>query len=194
MITANQVTLFRIALVPVFVALMVGYVRTGTEWLRWLGVLAFAVAAISDAVDGYLARRYDQQSELGAWLDPLADKLLLVSALLLLVWDGGARLPDVPRWLVGAVLCRDVLLALGMVVIYRIRGARGAQVRPRFIGKLATVLLIAVLCWAFLKWDETWLWRGALAAAVCTTVSGLLYLGDWVRLMNRSAAGDGHSH
>ena len=84
MTTANKVTIVRILLIPVFVVQILYYFRTGAEVHRFVGLLCFAAAAILDGVDGYIARRYNQRSELGAILDPLADKLLLVSGIVLL--------------------------------------------------------------------------------------------------------------
>ena len=84
MTTANKITIFRILLVPFFVVEILYYVRSGNELHRLLGLIAFAVAAILDGVDGFVARHFNQRSELGTILDPLADKLLLVSAIVLL--------------------------------------------------------------------------------------------------------------
>ena len=83
MTTANKVTILRILLIPFFVVQVLYYVKNGNELHRLLAILSFAVAAICDGVDGYIARRYNQRSELGAILDPLADKLLLVSGIVL---------------------------------------------------------------------------------------------------------------
>ncbi len=79
MTTANKVTILRILLVPVFIVEILYYFKNGNEVHRLAGLLCFAIAAILDGVDGYIARRYNQRSELGAILDPLGDKLLLVS-------------------------------------------------------------------------------------------------------------------
>ncbi len=86
MTTANKITILRILSVPFFVAQMLYYFDTGREEHRWLAFLSFSIAAICDGVDGYIARRYNQRSELGAILDPLADKLLLISGVVLLSW------------------------------------------------------------------------------------------------------------
>src|SRR5690606_230742 len=96
MTTANKITIFRILLIPFFISQVLYYARTGEELHRLLAILCFAAAAISDGVDGYLARHYNQASELGKMLDPLADKLLLVSGLILLSLDNTPHLPQVP--------------------------------------------------------------------------------------------------
>ena len=91
MTTANKITILRILLIPFFVFEALYYVSDGHELHRLLAILSFAVAAICDGVDGYIARRYNQRSELGAILDPLADKLLLVSGIILLSFDHRPR-------------------------------------------------------------------------------------------------------
>src|SRR5712672_903866 len=110
MTTANKVTILRILLIPFFVVEIIYYVRTGNEACRLAGVLSFAVAAILDGVDGYVARRYNQWTELGTILDPLADKLLLVSAIVLLSFDNAPHLGQIPLWLTGVIIGRDLLL------------------------------------------------------------------------------------
>src|SRR5688572_23677776 len=110
MTTANKITIFRVLLVPGFVVMVLYYVDTGTELFRILALLAFALAAVSDAIDGYIARRYNQHSELGKILDPLADKLLLVSGIVLLSLHNEPHLDRLPLWLTGTIIGRDVLL------------------------------------------------------------------------------------
>ncbi len=182
MTTANKVTILRILLIPFFVVEVLYYVRNGNEWHRLLGLLAFALAAVCDGVDGYIARRYHQRSELGAILDPLADKLLLVSGIVLLSFDHQPHLQTVPLWLTGTIIGRDLLLVLGMVVIQMMVGKVVA--RPRLLGKVASVLQMAVILWVLLKWEETWFTALAVAAALCTGVSGLLYVWDGVRQLS----------
>jgi CDP-diacylglycerol--glycerol-3-phosphate 3-phosphatidyltransferase len=184
MTTANKVTIFRVLLVPFFFVQVLYYVKDGSEWYRLSAVLTFSVAAVSDAVDGYLARRYNQRSQLGAILDPMADKLLLVSGILLLSFDWHGRLPQVPLWLAGTILGRDFLLLIGLVVIYYSCGR--VAVRPVFIGKVATVLQMVCVIWGLLKWDFRWLEGWSLAAAFCTGLSGLIYLYDGIHQLSAS--------
>ena len=96
MTTANKITILRTLLVPFFVVETIDYMETGKELSRVMAVVSFAVAAISDGVDGFIARRFNQRSELGAVLDPLADKLLLVSGIILL-FERPFRVGDVIR-------------------------------------------------------------------------------------------------
>src|SRR5438552_7584781 len=109
MTTANKITILRILLIPFFVVEAIYYVRTGNELHRLLAILSFAVAAICDGVDGYIARRYNQRSELGAILDPLADKLLLVSGIVVLSFDW-PYFDTFPLWLTVTIIGRDILI------------------------------------------------------------------------------------
>src|SRR5471030_1359643 len=129
MTTANKITILRILLVPFFVVELIYYVRTGNEIHRLLAILSFATAAILYGVDGYIARRYDQISELGKILDPLADKFLLVSGVVLLSFDNAPHLRQIPLWLTGTIIGRDLLLLVGVVVIHYTVGE--VKLQPR---------------------------------------------------------------
>jgi CDP-diacylglycerol--glycerol-3-phosphate 3-phosphatidyltransferase len=190
MTTANKITILRILLIPFFVVELIYYFETGNE-MHWLAaILSFAVAAILDGVDGYIARQYNQKSELGAILDPLADKLLLVSGVVALSFNHGPFLGQIPLWLTGTIIGRDFLILIGMVVIQLTVGK--VIVHPRFIGKCATVLQMAVVIWILLKWDNgrgaQWLNIWTVGAAVCTGVSGLLYIWDGVKQLGSHPA------
>jgi CDP-diacylglycerol--glycerol-3-phosphate 3-phosphatidyltransferase len=182
MTTANKVTILRILLIPFFVVEILYYVRTGNETHRLLALLTFAVAAICDGVDGYIARRYNQRSELGAILDPLADKLLLVSGIVVLSFDHAPYLATVPLWLTGTIIGRDILLLAGLVVIHLTVGK--VKVRPHIVGKIATVLQMAVVLWVLLCWWGSWVVWICLATAVTTGLSGLIYVWDGVRQLS----------
>src|SRR3977135_3006634 len=110
MTTPNKITIGRIFLVPVFIIEVLYYTENGREIHRLMALLAFAVASVSDALDGYLARRYNQHSELGRILDPLADKLLLVSGIILLSLKNQPYLDRIPMWLTVTILSRDGLI------------------------------------------------------------------------------------
>lgn len=184
MTTANKVTIGRILLIPLFIVQAVYYVQTGNEVFRLIAVLAFALAAISDGIDGYIARRYHQFSELGAVLDPLADKLLLLSALILLSFDNRPRFDRLPLWLTATVFSRDAILLLGSIVIHYTCGKM--RVRPRILGKISTVFLMVVVSWTLLKWNSASIFYLALVTALTTVGSGAFYVLDGVRQLNAS--------
>ena len=190
MTTANKITILRILLIPFFVVEMIYYVRTGNESFRLAGLLSFAVASILDGVDGYIARRYHQWSELGTILDPLADKLLLVSAIGLLSFDNSPRLGQLPLWLTGTIIGRDLLLGLGAVVVRLVVGT--SSVCPRLTGKIATVLQMAVVIRLLLEWDRAqgaaWLQLLELGAGLFTGASGLLYIFDGAKQLGTHPA------
>ncbi len=184
MTTANKVSIFRILLVPFFIVQLIYYVETGriVHWL--LGLVSFVVAALSDALDGYLARRYHQHSELGAVLDPLGDKLLLVVALLFLSQNNAPYFSQIPLWMVVTVLSRDLMVVLGMAIIYFVCGHFSG--RPHWSGKAGTVLQMVTVAWTLLKGDEGWLFYMALSAALFTGLSGVIYLREGVHQLSAS--------
>jgi len=179
----NKITIGRILLIPVFVWLTLDYIRDyqreqELEWQRLLACLVFAVAAISDAVDGYIARRYHQKSELGTFLDPLADKTLLVSALILL----SIRFKDgtpLPLWFPVLVVSRDLMLLAGTVLIHMLAGRVTA--RPRIVGKCATFFQMIVLGWVLLKIEHPSYQWPLYAAGFFTLVSGIWYIFDGMK-------------
>lgn len=184
MTTANKITIFRILLVPFFIVQMLYYVRTGNELYWLLTLLAFALAALSDGVDGYIARRYNQKSELGKILDPIADKLLLVSAIILLSIDHGDYFAKIPLWLTGIIIGRDMIILIGFAVIHHALGK--TVVRTRITGKIATVFQMGTVIWILFRWPERAVPYWVLGAAFFTALSGALYILDGIRQLNAS--------
>jgi CDP-diacylglycerol--glycerol-3-phosphate 3-phosphatidyltransferase len=183
MTTANKVTILRMLLIPFFVVEALYYVKTGKEEFRLMSILAFGIAAICDGVDGYIARHYNQRSELGAILDPLADKMLLVSGIVLFTFNNAPYFGSIPLWLTGTIIGRDLLLLMGWALIQMTVGK--VKVRPRILGKIATVLQMISIVWVLLHWDAlfppAWYTVWTLGAAICTGISGLLYVRDGMK-------------
>lgn len=184
MTTANKITVIRILLVPVFIAEVLYYADTGREWQRLAALITFAVAALSDGIDGYIARRFNQRSVLGAILDPLADKLLLVSGIVLLSRHVGHGLERIPFWLTMTVIGRDAILLLGLIIVHYICGRM--NVRPHLVGKVATVLQMATVFWILLKWPAEGLRWCVWGAGACTAISGLIYVFDGMKQLSAS--------
>jgi CDP-diacylglycerol--glycerol-3-phosphate 3-phosphatidyltransferase len=188
MTTANKITILRILLIPFFVVETLYYVKTGNELHRLAAILSFATTAILDGVDGYIARRYNQISELGKILDPLADKMLLVSGVVLLSFNNMPYLRQIPLWFTGTIIGRDLLLLIGIIVIHFTVGR--VHVRPRLTGKLATVFQMLTVIWILLRWDfnrgllQIWI----LGAGIFTGISGLLYIWDGVKQLGSHPA------
>jgi phosphatidylglycerophosphate synthase len=121
---------------------------------------------------------------LGAVLDPLADKLLLVSGIVILSLNNGPLLPRIPLWLTVTILSRDILLLIGLALLRYLNCS--VVIRPVFIGKVATVLQMICVIWGLLKWPSVWLFYWTIAAAVCTGVSGIIYI--WLGMRRLSAS------
>jgi CDP-diacylglycerol--glycerol-3-phosphate 3-phosphatidyltransferase len=184
--TANKITIVRILLVPFFISQVIYFSRTGHAGYRLGALLSFASASVLDAVDGYVARHFNQRSELGAILDPLADKLLLTAAILLLSLDNRPYFERIPLWVTVTVVSRDVIILIGMVLIHSILGK--VTVRARLSGKIATVLFMATVLWILLGWDARVLPALTMSAGVFTAASALFYILDGVRQLNSHPA------
>jgi CDP-diacylglycerol--glycerol-3-phosphate 3-phosphatidyltransferase len=195
MTTANKITIVRILLVPFFITQIICYARTGHEGYRLGALLSFAMASLGDALDGYVARHYNQRSELGAILDPLADKLLLISAIILLSFENHRYFDRIPLWLTATILSRDAILLIGVALIHYMMGK--IKVRAHMTGKVATVLQMAAILWILLKWPAPPLRYLMAGAGIFTAVSGLFYILDGVRQLNShpgSAAAPSQDH
>jgi cardiolipin synthase len=176
----NLISIARILLVPPVV-----WALLNTHYD--LAMVLFAVAGISDAVDGFLAKHYRWESRLGGILDPLADKLLLLSTFLSLAW-----LQAIPWWLIGLILLRE-LIVMGGGVIYNWL-VEPFQAEPSFISKLATTLqvLLGVVAVAHLGLYELPepLFAGLQwAVALAVGVSGAAYVLEWSRRALRHGNG-----
>lgn len=159
MTTASKITLARVALIPVFMAvLLTGY--------PWLAMIIFAVASLTDFVDGYIARNYNQTSDFGKFLDPLADKLLVVAAMLVFVQQG-----RMPAWVVMIVLVREFAVSgLRMVA-----AAGGLVLAAGWSGKVKTFSTMVGLC-VMMVLPYLWLdWVIIAVIAVTTLYSGIEY-------------------
>jgi cardiolipin synthase (CMP-forming) len=171
----NLITLARILLVPV----VVWAIATGQMYFAFL---LFLAAGISDAVDGFLAKRFGMKTELGAYLDPLADKVLIVSIYVAL---GITNI--IPLWIVILVVSRDIMIVGAIILSWLID--RPVKIRPHMISKVNTAMQIvfAGLVLAFHSFavdGEPVLTLVMVLVAVLTLVSVGLYLAEWVRHMN----------
>ena len=130
---ANQLTILRIMLIPVFVLLVV------YAYLGW-ALIVFLTAGITDALDGLIARRTGQRTSLGAWLDPMADKLLLVTTFIVLTLPSLPLSNHIPLWLTVFVISRDVVIVGVVAIVSLAVGPR--TFRPSMLGKLTTATFI----------------------------------------------------
>src|SRR5213594_4482231 len=178
MTTANKITVVRILMIPVFVTMAIYYgqsIQRGEplEWQRFTAIAIFLVAAVSDGLDGYIARRYKQRSALGAILDPIADKGLLLSAIITLSISNWSDIdPDYgsfPTWFPVLVISRDAILFVGAGVLYLLIGK--VHVKPNWTGKVATVLQMIAIGWVMLQLRLLPLLYVVVAAGFFTAVS-----------------------
>lgn len=190
MTTANKITIVRLLLIPVFVVLGLYYgdsIRHGQpeETLRWAAITVFLVASVSDGLDGYIARHYDQRTRLGAILDPIADKGLLLAGLLTLTFsDWGYRLP---LWFPVLVVARDVIIVAGSLGLHYLNG--DVHVRPRWTGKIATVFQMIAIVWVMLQLHFVSPLVPVTIAGVFTFLSWIGYMIDGIRQLGHSEHG-----
>lgn len=130
---ANQLTILRIVLTPAFVLLVV-YDYLGAA------LLTFLVAGLTDALDGLIARRAGQRTSLGAWLDPMADKLLIATMFVMLTLPGFGHVNRIPLWLTVLVLSRDIVIVLTVAIVNL--AVRRRTFRPTMLGKTATAAFV----------------------------------------------------
>ncbi len=194
MTLANSITLLRILLVPVFAWALLyhnesyaeGY--TGKGWY-WAAVILFTVAAASDGIDGWVARQFGQKSQLGRILDPVADKLLLVTAIVLLGAVGVAGLGKLPTWFPVLVVSRDLILVAGTILV----GALLHNyhfVRPHWTGKVCTFLQIAVVAFGLLLPTHPLAKVFLVLAGLMTVASMAVYLTRGWKLLHASSYGE----
>ena len=176
---ANQLTFLRILIIPAFV-LLVTYGHLG-----W-ALVAFVTAGLTDALDGLIARRANQRTSLGAWLDPMADKLLLVTTFVVLTLPAVDVTNHIPLWLTILLISRDIVI-VGVVAIVNL--AVGPRTfRPSFLGKAATATYIVVsVVFLYFNWrqERSWIVDMAVHAALALTlVSSADYFIRMRRLIN----------
>ena len=204
MTTPNKITIARIFMIPLFVMMAIYYgrsVRAGSpvEWQRWLATTLFLVAAASDGLDGYIARRYNQRSRLGEILDPIADKGLLLAGIITLSVSNWRF--EFPVWFPVLVIARDIIVVAGAITLQMLNGT--VRVKPSWAGKIATALqMIAIAC-IMLQLDlfQMKVWKIDLhfldipvwLAGLFTAVSGFGYMVDGLQQLHAKGHGDPQS-
>ncbi|HEY4281641.1 MAG TPA: CDP-diacylglycerol--glycerol-3-phosphate 3-phosphatidyltransferase [Chthoniobacterales bacterium] len=197
MTTANKITVVRILLIPVFVTLAIYYGESiqrnePLEWLRFSAIVVFLLAAVSDGLDGYVARRYNQRSSLGVILDPIADKGLLLSGIITLSISNWSQTDPsygrFPAWFPVLVITRDIVILVGAALLHVLVGH--VRVRPHWTGKIATVLQMIAIGWVMLQLRFIPLLYIVGAAGAFTAISGIIYVADGVRQLQA----EGHAN
>ncbi len=182
---ATKVTMVRLLGVPVFIVLLMYYldsIRDGQpdDTYRMGALILFLLIAATDALDGYLARKRGEISRLGSILDPIADKALMLSGLILLTKPAIPEFePRIPIWFSGLVISRDVFLVAGAFLIRYF--ARDVHIRAHATGKLATVMQVVVIAWVLARGDQMLLTGVIILASLFTAASWAIYLRDGLR-------------
>jgi cardiolipin synthase (CMP-forming) len=188
MTTPNKITIARICLIPVFVMMALYYGRSVAqgapqEWMRWTAIAVFVLAAASDGIDGYIARKYNQMSQLGVILDPIADKGLLLSGIITLSVSNWQY--EFPLWFPVLVISRDIVIVAGAIAMHYIAGS--FRVRPSWLGKIATVAQMVAIGMVMLIPANPWKFQvgsvevqfldlPVIFAGLCTLISGVGYV------------------
>lgn len=175
MTLANKITITRILLIPVFVLFAVYYgksVEIGQpeEWQRITAIIVFIVAAGTDGIDGWVARHWGQRSPLGAVLDPIADKGLLLTAIITLSLTNWKY--DFPLWFPVLIIARDVVIVTGCLLVKHLNGH--LDVHPSWWGKSATAFQMIAIAWVMLQLPHHL--YSVYVAGVFTLISGIGYI------------------
>ena len=175
---ANQLTLLRMLLIPAFVLLVI-------YGLFGAALATFVVAGLTDALDGLIARRSGQKTTFGAWLDPAADKLLLVSTFIVLTVPGLGLTNRLPLWLTVMVISRDVVIVLTVAIVNLAIGRR--TFRPSIFGKIATATYIftavSAMLFNYLGYHSAVFDAFVWASLAITVVSSLHYIWHAARII-----------
>ena len=184
---ASKITIARICLVPVYVALAFYYghtVKTGQpdESLRWWALGVFVLAASSDGIDGWVARRFNQCSKFGAYIDPIADKALLLSGVITLALvDWGAPGWRLPLWFAAIVVLRDCIILGGIKILYV--NHREVKIVPHWTGKITTVAQMFAIGWVMLRVTDVTPVYPCAVAAFFTIWSSIAYIRQGQRIL-----------
>jgi cardiolipin synthase len=176
---ANQLTLLRMLLIPAFVLLVV-YGHFG-----W-ALIVFTIAGATDALDGLIARRSGQKSTLGAWLDPMADKLLALSTFIVLTIPNLGLENRLPLWFTVLIISRDLGIVLTVAIVNLAMGPR--TFTPSIFGKIATamymVTAVVTMFFNYLRYHSLLVDACVYASLAITLISGLHYIRHAARIIN----------
>lgn len=189
---ASKITIARICLVPVYAALAFYYghtVKIGqpAESLRWWALGVFVTAAASDGIDGWIARRFNQISKFGAYIDPIADKALLLTGVITLSFvDWGSPGWRLPLWFAAVVVLRDCIILGGIKVLYCHH--REVKIVPHWTGKVCTVAQMFAVGWVMLRVVLLPPVYPCAVAAIFTIWSGIAYIRQGRRILRGGEA------
>jgi cardiolipin synthase (CMP-forming) len=184
---ASKITVARLLLVPFFGAFVIAYgwsISRGEplEWQRWTAVSLFVAAAASDGLDGWVARRFNQISDFGAFIDPLADKALMLTAIATLsMVDWAPEGWRLPLWFAALVVARDCIILGGIRILHS--AGRRVKIQPHWIGKVCTFTQMVAIGWVMLQIIPLSPVYPAAVAGFFTVWSAIIYIRQGWRIL-----------
>ncbi len=166
--TANKITIFRIILVPVIISLSVT-TRVEDNLYNIINVVLIIIFGIGDGLDGYISRKYNQETKLGTFLDPFADKLMVLSVCAVLTIYN-----KIPLWYFLLIYIKDIMVFMMWLAFYCL--TKDMRIKPNIFGKTSTVFHLAVMLMAYLLSQSTLYHYVLILSAIITSCAGLTYI------------------
>ncbi len=187
-------------MIPLFVMMAIYYGRDKEDWQRWTAIAIFVLAAASDGIDGYIARHWNQRSQLGVILDPIADKGLLLAGIITLSFSNWSY--QFPLWFPVLVVARDIVIVGGALALHYLNGT--VRVRPSWTGKTATAMQMVAIALCMLQlnfFHSEFVFAGRTfavnfldlpvwLAGFFTLISGVGYVADGIRQLQSHGHAD----
>lgn len=189
MTLATLITLSRLLCAPLFAVLAVRYgqstqTATPDELTRWIAIGIFTLAAASDGLDGFIARKFQQRTKLGAILDPIADKSLLLTGIItltLIPWGEGW---SIPHWFTLLMIIRDIIIIVGIAILYYVN--KHVPIKPHWTGKVCTITQMTLLGWVLLQFIPLSPIYPTAIATIFTIWSGIEYFREGLRQIRKT--------
>ena len=152
------------------------------ETIRWWAVGVFIVASLSDFVDGYIARNFNQRSKFGAFIDPMADKTLLLTGIVILTFIPWGEGWHIPIWFTALMIARDIIIIVGIWILHYFNSH--VPIKPHWSGKVCTFTQMLLLGWVMLKVIPFSPIYPTILATIFTIWSGIEYFRQGLHMLN----------
>lgn len=172
-------------MVPCVVMALLHYLKTGDDSSRRVALVLFGIAALSDGIDGWVARRFNQTTKLGALLDPIGDKALTITTFVILSLAQPPQFHPIPLWCVTMFLCRETIIIVGMSLVYYLH--HHATIRPRAAAKITTFFQMGLLFWTLSLGNQQVQQILAIITTALTFISAIQYYSDGMKQINRDS-------
>ena len=187
MTLASKISVGRLLCAPVFAVLAVYYgesIKAGqaNETIRWWAVGVFIIASLSDFVDGYIARNFNQRSKFGAFIDPMADKTLLLTGIVFLTFIPWGEGWHIPIWFTALMIARDIIIIVGIWILHYFNSH--VPIKPHWSGKVCTFTQMLLLGWVMLKTIPFSPIYPTILATIFTIWSGIEYFRQGLHMLN----------